>query len=373
MSPWEIVEHLHSVDPSEIFGKLDPSDPFWVGASYAMDPFVGTICRIPISKDPPRYGPGLKVKFFEEIVDAVIAGKLTGDDLAKAVEAISKTCQAEEWLYWYKPILQGTMEIPVTPDQFNEYCPEKYSIRPVKLHKPKPISSLSDLPERFFMQPEYPTERVFWMIDSRQEPIEIRCYDSKMRRVKNQDVEDSFIEMAQRHPVNIVIFGHLGSRGFLIDDVLTREQFAQEGGAQLLHKRLIAAAALGVQPVQMSSLMTPKAMDKFYKELDLLLQQGFPAVVIRDLDGHYPFRVNQDVLVKPNIKATVTFMGCTPGVEIKAETMRGKKLIKANIRLGLTESVWKDISESSIGRRLDVLSCGQKGDELILPVFHQWR
>lgn len=374
MTPWEIVEYLRvAEDPSEILSKLDPADPFWVGASYALDPFIGKIYRLAIRRDPTTYGPGLPTKLFIEAVDAIIAGKVTGDNLAKAVEAISRTCQAEEWLFWYKPILQGDLDIPISFSDFNKHCPETYAIRPIKLHNPKLITSLTDLPERFFIQPEYDDERVFWMIDSRYEPIEIRCYDSRIRRVYNDEVQASLLDMARKHPYDIVLFGHMGKQGFLVDDILTREQFAQEGGAQLLHKRLMATAALGIQPVQMSGLMTSSDLDRFYKELDLIFQQGYKGAVLRNLDGHYPFRVQSDVLVSPATKTIMICKEVLPGIGIKAEVVRGKKTTKADIRLGLTETAWKDISELSIGRRLDVLSCGQKNGELVLPMFCQWR
>jgi hypothetical protein len=378
LTPWEIVECLHATEnPLEILGSLDQADPFWCGASYAIDPFVGIIVRLPLRRDPQQYGNGIHPETFERLVKPILDGQLTGDRLVMGIEALSKYCREDEWVLWYKRILQGEMSIPICLDDFNEFCPDQYKIRPVRLHKPKNISSLSDLPSRFFIQPLYPTPRVFWMIDSTHTPIEIRCYDEKLRRVHNVEVEESLIEMARKQPMNIVLFGHMGQRGFIADDILTHDQFAQERGAPLLYRRLMGLAQLGIQTAQMSPLITPQTIDRFYKEFDLVLQQGFVGVIIRDLEGYYPFReksqVQPDILVRPSIKSVVTCRDVIPDVGIKAETMRGKKTVKAIVRVGLTESIWKDISESSVGRRLEVLSCGQNDGEILLPVFQGWK
>lgn len=369
MAPWEIIERLSQ--DADTIKQLGNSDPFWLGASYAMDPFVGIIVRLPLRRDPKVYGDGVSPQIFEKIVDAILDGSLKGDSLVVAIEAFSKYCQEDEWLFWYKRILQGEMCIPLTLEQFNQHCPEAYRIAPPALSNPKPIKAREDLPDKFFLQPVYPMERVFWLIDSTHTPIEIRCYNEDCKRVHNQVVEEYLVEFARKQPMDIVLFGHQ-SRHFVADDILTREQFTQEIGAHPLHRRLMGLAKLELPVAQMSPLLTPHRVDKFYSELNLLLEQGFEGAILRDLDAHYPFRKQADVLIKPSTKYSATCTEITEN-ELRGEAIKGKKTLKLNVRLGLTQRLWKDISESSIGRRFDVLACGQKEGELLLPRFIGWK
>lgn len=338
-----------------------------------MDPFVGIIVRLPLKRDPTIYGQGLQPQVFDQIVKGIIDNRITGDRLADAVQALSKTCREEEWLFWYKRILQGELDVPIDLATFNQYCPDQFQIPPPALNIPKPIKAAADLPSRFFLQPDYADERVFWLIDSTHNPIEIRCYDSKFRRVRNSPNEEILIEFARSQPMDVVLFGHQTRRGFVTTDILTREQFTAESGVYPFHHRLMALAKLELPTVQMSPFLTPRDSDQFFKEFDLILQQGFDGAIIRDLDARYAFRVQPDLLVKPSIKSLLTCTEVKPGVGLRAESMTAKKMVTANIRLGLTSMVWNDISELSVGRRLEVLSCGQKDGELLLPVFQKWR
>jgi hypothetical protein len=374
MEPWKTLEILETADPSDVLSKLPPEDPFWVGASYAIDPFVGKILYLPLEYDPRRYGEGISPQTFDKLAKSIIDEQLTGDNLSKAITALSHYCSEDEWLLWYKPILLGELTIPLALEVFNNFCPDDQRIPPPPLSKPRGMHSIADLPQKFFLQPLYPAERVFWFLDSAHAATEVRCYDSQIKRYRKPELEAAFIEFAKKQPMDIVLFGYMVNNVFLADDLLTREQFSKESGAFPLHRRLMGVAKLQLPAVQMSPLLTPERLDQFYKELDLILQQGYEGAIIRNLDGHYPFREQFDVLIKPTIKATVTCTGVVPDVGIRAESTRGKKKINSFIRLGLTNAVWKDISVSSpIGRRLDVLSCGQKDTELLLPVFKQWR
>jgi hypothetical protein len=371
MTPWEIVANLH--DPESVLAELRPDDPFWIPASFAIDPFVGIIVRLPLRRDPNQYGSGLDPRVFERVVKLILDGQLTGDRLAEAIEALSRSCREPEWLFWYKPILQGEMDIPVPLATFNKYCPLEAQIPPPVLNKPKALTTSAKLPNRFVIQPIYPSDYVFWMIDSRHQPIEIRGYDSRIQRIRDNRMMDILADFAREKPVDIVLMGYQNSSGFIVDDILSREQFTQESGIISLEKRLAALDHLGIPVVQTSPPLIPQMEDEFFKELGLIFEQGYKEAVIRNLDANYPFRVQCDINISPTMKGIVTCTEVIFGKGIRGESKRGDKTIKAFIRLGLKASIWETISDSLIGRRLDILSCGQKDGEFLLPIFQNWR
>src|SRR4051812_37147727 len=101
-----------------------------------MDPFVGIIVRLPMRRDPTEFGQGLKPPVFDKIVKAILDNQITGDKLVHTIEALSKTCQEDEWLFWYKRILQGELDVPIDLATFNQYCPDQFQIPPPTLNIP---------------------------------------------------------------------------------------------------------------------------------------------------------------------------------------------------------------------------------------------
>lgn len=375
MTPWEIVEHLANSDkPDEILSTLSEGDPFWIGASYAIDPFVGIIVRLPLRRDPNQYGAGVNPITFDKLAKSIIDGHLTGDKLILTVEALSRACREDEWVFWYKRILQGDMDIPVSLEIFNKFCPDNYRIPPPALSKPKGLLSITDIPKRFCLQPIYPFERVFWLIDSRHQPMEIRCYNSSIRRVRDLDVEELIAAFGMSKPMDIVLMGYMTRGGFIADDILTREQFTAEAGGFPLHKRLAGLNHFGIPLAQVSPPINSSDTDGFYKELGLILEQGYKGAILRDLDANYPFHKQPDFTILPSVKGTVICTEVIEAVGLRTKSTRGDKTITSIVRLGLTASINKYILESNpIGQRLDVLSCGQKDNELLFPVFQRWK
>lgn len=375
MKPWEIVERISTIkNHAEILKSLSENDPFWVGASYAIDPFVGMIVRLPLKRNPINYGMGVHPSTFDKIVKAILSGELTGDKLVLTIEALSRACQEDEWVLWYKKILQGELDIPVNFLEFNKYCPDNYKIPLPALNKPKNITSIKDFPKRFFLQPLFPFNKAFWFIDSKCHPIEIRGYDTNIHRIRDSVVEKLLADFGRLGPIDIVLFGYMTNGSFMSDDILTRDNFTSETGIYQLYKRLNILQKLGIPITEHSPIITIDKMDMFFQELDLIFQQGFKGAILRDADGYYPFRKQCDFLIEPNIKTVVTCKEVIFGKGLYVEHTRGENVIKSFVRLGLTKQIWKDISLSSpVDKKLDVVSCGQKENELLLPKFEKWR
>lgn len=370
MTPWELAERLAHEDQEVILAELAPDDAFWVGASFAVDPFVGIIYRLPL-RDPPRYGSGVSPQVFDKLARYILDGKLTGDPLAMAIEQFSVHCREAEWSRWYRRILKGELNLRLPLALFNRYAPDQFRVPPPVLNRPKPIASLADLPKRFVLTPDY-GERTFWLINSKVDPIEICGYDAQIRRYENRAIAIKLADFARKHAVDIVLTGFVQGEEFLAEDILTREQFTQESGAHPLHRRAVGIVKLGLPIVQMTDLLVPDQMSLFYHELNLILEQRYEGAIVRDLDANYPFRIQPDRLIRPSIKATLTVKEILPEIGILAEYTRGKKQIVTMVHLGLTEPMLRDISESQ-GKRFDVVSCGVKDSQLLFPVFKHWR
>lgn len=372
MTPWELVERIKA-DGEAVLAELRPDDPFWVGASYAIDPFVGVIVQLPLN-DPPIFGHGIDPQIFDKLARSILNSDLKGDPLVMVLEKFSRSCRPEEWTRWYRPIFEGRLDLGISLAAFNQNCPDACRVPPPALNQPRPIDTLDDLPERFVLQPFYPYERCFWMLNSKLSPPEISGYDQEVRRLQNPEVEAVLAEFAKTTPVDVVLTGFLAPDAFLVEDILTRDQFTRESGVHPLAYRLGALTKLRLRMVQVTDQLTRNNLDPFYRELNLLFEQRFEGAIVRDLDAHYPFRVQSDLLIHPRIKAIMTCDRVDPETSLHAVQKRGNKSIGAIIRAGLTNSLWRDISMTSpVGRRLDILSCGVRNGEHLLPIFKQWK
>jgi hypothetical protein len=290
MKPWEIAEHLTAaIDPEVVLKELKQTDPFWIGASYAVDPFVGVIYKLPLT-DPRHHEQGLHPDMFDRVVRAILSGEIRGDRLAQTIEMVSRACTNDEWVRWYRPILEGKLDLKLPLALFNKYAP--IPIAPPALNKPRTLTPAGTADVKpFFLQPAY-DGRCFWLLDSRTALIDVRGYDEKIVRVRDPNIEKSLLELGKAKPVDVVIFGYLGGN-FVVDDLVTRDQFSRESSVYPLRQRLEAAERLGLPLVQRSETMTVFD-DTFMKELGLIFEQKFKAALVRDLDAPYPFRTQPD-------------------------------------------------------------------------------
>lgn len=296
MEPWEIAEHLTAAtNPEVILKELKPNNPFWIGASYAIDPFVGRIYR-PELFDPRRHERGISPNVFDQVARMIMSGELRGDRMGEAIEKLSQACTKEQWTLWYRKILEGELDLHIPLDLFNEYCPKP--IQPPALSRPKPLSPArgasptGDVPKAFFLQPAY-EGRCFWLVDSKNTKTpDVRGYDDKIVRLRDPNIEKSLREIGEKQPVDIVVFGYL-DEGFMVDDIVTREQFIRESSPFNLRQRLDAAEKLELPLVQRSEILT--AFDgTFFNELYLIFEQRYKGAVLRDANAMYPFRSQSD-------------------------------------------------------------------------------
>lgn len=293
MEPWDIAEQLRAAtNQGQILKDLTPDDPFWIGASYAVDPFVGIIYKLPLA-DPRRYERGLLPEMFDRVARLILAGELSGARLAAAVEALSRGCTQEQWKLWYRPILEGKMDLRLPLAVFNKHAP--VAILPPALSKPKPLTTAATHTptSEYIIQPAY-DNRCMWFVDSRTALIEVRGYDSDFRQIHDPNIDTTFRELGKKKPMDVVIFGYL-NQGLVVDDLMRREHFTSESCLFPLRQRLDIADKLGLPMAQQSDVLRPGMMSEFMQELGMVYEQKYAAALIRDLDGMYPFREQTDL------------------------------------------------------------------------------
>lgn len=376
MNPWEILFNIHSSqDQASMLKNLGQDDPFWL-ISYAIDPFIGTIVTLPL-RNPHVYGNGVDSRIFNKLVKFILDGKLIGDQLVLALEQFSGCCSKNEWECWYRPILEGNLSVRISLEVFNSCCPDvELRIPPPPVGGYKPIKSTDDIIFPCVIQPLYQGIKTFWFINTKIQNIEIRGYTNDVIRYNNTVIETTLLSSFKK-PLDIVLFGTIVNNTLIIEDMLTRDQFTQESGAPVLKQRLVWLNSLQDLGCEITQYSEELDKDSFYKEFNLILEQGYKGIVVRSSNSHYPFRIQSDISVSPNKTTIISATGVkndNGSVSIEGIFTRGMKQYEVITRLGLTDSICSGILESSIiGRQFEVLSCGFHDNTLLFPIFQRWR
>lgn len=392
MRPWEIQSALSTAEDKEsILRRVPKDDPFWIGASFIMDPFVGIPVRMTMV-DPPAYGTGLPVAALDKLMAAILQKRLSAESLVVALEKVSRACTEREWTLWVKPILTGTAVLPLDPGLFNKYAPGDCHLPPFPISEPKPVASMRGLPDIVVLEPVVASKRAIWFFED----------DGRQTYARTYGVDGSPME---RHVLQGTVEGLSGTVVDVYDendllivrDLLTIDQLRSQSATATFGRRrkLLSdfAHALNarfdlpfVSPEPAVEFNTRNQFTAMTEEIDLLLQRGFSAIVLRDVNAQYGYRQRGDYLVQPKGSTTLTCTGVSEGTDdkyrgrawsIHGTGKRGKKEVRGEVCLGLNWEergiIWPSRSNYQ-GRTFEVTSCGaDETGELVFPVFKRWK
>lgn len=384
MKPYEIFKKLKSQKSEKavanVLSSIPDENEFWICAHYALLPFSSWKVKLSFS-NPEYYGAGVPEGIFTKIIEGMENELLSPTDTVYAFSKFSQSCSKNEWTKWYLPTLERTLILPFSTDTFNEVCPERFVVerewRPVPV---RPVSTIKQIPREFYIEPLHGEETTYWF-----------CAGSNIRAFYGDGREflhtfsDDLKNVTTEANMGLVLVGYIDDGILVLTDVFPMNEVLHCDNNSLKYKdrREILENIVGKLQQNETNVDVIESypverndMQAVMNETNLILQQGFNGVLFRDSNQGcgYP-----DILVHPTTKSVIT---CT-GVDGKARFISGrgvlqKKKIQTNVLLGLTlterERYLKNM-DSLIGDRFEILSCGlhQGSDEILFPVFKQWR
>jgi hypothetical protein len=375
MKPWEILFQLKSTaHPEEILENLEYNDPFWL-ISYAIDPFILPLVKLPLG-NPNKYGLGVDPVLFLKLAKFILNGSLFGNQLVLALERFSHSCTKTEWEEWYRPILEGNIDIKLPLELFNRFCPDEFGLHVLSTNKPRILKKMTDLPDTFIIQPIYEGIETVWFVNGKGKKTEIRGYTCDGVKYHNAAITEHIYRF-YKNSLSVVLFGTVEHDTLIIEDIVTRDQFEQEAGALVFRDRLKSLSSLNYSNCEIAQFSTEININVLYKEFNLILEQGYKGILVRNPNAHYPFRIQADISITPSIPSIVTI---TDGIidnespSLIGEFKKGKNVYTTIIKLGLTDTVCRGILVSSIvGKRCNILSCGFDSNTLLFPRFLSWK
>ena len=99
-------------------------------------------------------------------MDGMVSRKLTADQCAVAIGRFSQACSPDEWLNFYRPILDRNL--PLTRDDFNRFAPEGLRFPAMRVYDPAMVERAADLPRSYFLEPIYDGERAIIFVTKKE-------------------------------------------------------------------------------------------------------------------------------------------------------------------------------------------------------------
>jgi hypothetical protein len=393
MKPYEIISKLKTLKTDKakdnLLDGLDEVDAFWSGAFYGLSVFTPYRHQVN-AQNPSEYGTGAPSNVFGMIVTAMEQGRLSEIDYAAALTAFSRACTEEEWTQWYKPIVEKKLDLGISLDQFNSFCPPEFKIVLFELPTRRVLKEIKRLIPSFYMEP-YPgdeAEQIFIFVTKES----IKTYKADGTRF-GMSLPKDFLKVAgDDGPV--VFEAALEDSTVVLRDVLLFSQVMKmELSApctirmkvltDLYHQYLASHKTVSLPEMYPCEDSAPEESREVFARF---IQQGFTGAYIRPLDSRY-YDDHSTIVVEPKRKSILT---CTKIIEgkddseykgrmeyLKGSGTMNKKKFETLIFHGLTNddrSTCLEHSKDYVGRKFEVVSCGlDKRDNLIFPVFKEWR
>jgi len=391
VKPYEIFKKLKSHKTEKAIIKVLSSIPdeneFWLCAHYALLPFSSWKVKLSFS-NPEYYGGGVPDGIFTKIIEGMENELLSPTDTAYAFSKFSQACSKDEWTKWYLPTLERTLILPFSADTFNKVCPERFVVE--REWEPVPIRSVTDikqLPREFYIEPFHQGENTYWFCDG----DNVRSFRGDGREFLHT-ISNDLKGVTSDLNMGLVLVGYIHDGILVLTDVFPTDEVLRCDNNSLkfevrreILENIVGKLQQGDANIDIieSYPVERNDMQAVMNETNLILQQGYDGVLFRDSNQGcgYP-----DILVLPNVKSVITCTGISAGSGYytdKAEFVSGrgvlqKKKIHVNVLMGLTlderEQYLKNV-DSLIGDRFEILSCGlrQDSDEILFPIFKQWR
>jgi hypothetical protein len=113
-------------------------------------------------------------------------------------------------------------------------------------------------------------------------------------------------------------------------------------------------------------------------EFSLVIEQGYPGAIFRDITGRY--EGNAGILVMPDRASNITCTGAEKTedgtVYLTGDGKVGRKKFTVRVHHGLTSEDREQLyeqRENLVGKRFKIVSCGLgNNDTVAFPVFKEW-
>lgn len=391
MKPYEILKKLRSKKTDkailDVLNSIPDENEFWLCAHYALLPFTPWKIKLSFS-NPETYGAAVPGGVFTKIISAMEGGLLSPDDAVQVLSKFSQACSKTEWKEWYLPTLEKTLVLPFGAETFNKACPEQFTV--YREWEPVPqrsITAIKKLPREFYIEPIHQEENTYWFCDC----DDVRAFHPDGREFSHNFTND-LRGVNKDLGMGLVLVGYIDAGILVLTDAFPMDEFLRCDNTTLKFKvrreileNIVGVLRRDVQEIDIIESYTVEGKDKAgtRNEINLILQQGFDGVLFRDANQGcgYP-----DIVVRPDVKSVITCTGIHPGTghysdlvgSISGRGVLQKKKIQINAFIGLTlaeREQYLKSSDSLIGERFEILSCGlrQNSDEVLFPVFKQWR
>lgn len=173
MTPWNAVHILKNTSGLNaklaVLKQLDPEHVFWRGCRFALDPYITFgIKQLPSStvNGQPVNGTTHNWAQFQEMAEKLAKRELTGHAARDAVQAFADACDPDAWEWWYRRLLDRSLDCGVGVDMLNKAAPEKYHIKEYQVALSLAIRKVipANVPSDAFYETKYDGYRTTWRV-----------------------------------------------------------------------------------------------------------------------------------------------------------------------------------------------------------------
>lgn len=383
---FDIIPRLRQGEAvADVLPQVPADSAFWKGVRYALDrdPYPHRFTML----NPTQYGPGAPYGVFEKIMDGMISRKLTADQCAVAIGKFSQACTPEEWLNFYRPIIDRNL--PLTREDFNLYAPAELRFPALRVYDPPLVERQADLPTSYLMEPIYEGERAIIFLTKK----EVRGFYYDGRPFPMEAFEDDF-EAIRTHK-NVkgeVAFDviHEDDATLIMRDLIALDQFTERARSlpfverrKIMEKVFFGLLEPITETLELAECYRVNCYAEALMHFNMLLEQGFHGFYARHLDATYWDERDRKVVPTGETELKLFCLNSGPKgsrYEDVVWSLEGKpprKKVAHEVVLGLTASQRKEMWQNQheyAGKKFCVSSCGVLDDDrLMFAKFLNWR
>jgi hypothetical protein len=377
----ELNESTGLTEREALLKSIPASSDFWISAHHGLQPLIPYPVQYSL-RNPITYGNGVPDGVFPKILNGMIDGTLNEIATVDAITAFSSYCTEDEWLNWFRPILDKRLRIPLTIKEFNKHCPRKLKVtNNPTLSTMVPAAKAKGFPTEFVLEPYTEAQRLLVLFRGNTTHVFLEDGTPVHRMLPKAverfvGTEDTVLELYE-----------MDGPTYVARDVLLWDQFIGETPCPPVNVRLqVLTDILQGANIEVAEHYYHNGTTNPRDEITVMFQSGHDGVIMRTGKCDY----NDDlanILILPKRKSILTCTRIHDGegdhkYADKVEFVWGKgrmnnKSFESPVFHGLTFSDREMISngrEDFVGKRFEVLSCGLDANEkLIFPVFKRWK
>jgi len=283
MKPWDWIKLIED-DGYKVLGEIPPADPFWKICRHVLCDWIPYKTEVAFVDSDVFPESTLNVEIFPKILECLcLSSDMSEDNIWKILTTVLATCNREEWLGFYKPVLSRTLELPFTIGQYNLYSPH-----PI-IFAEEPVSkNTSKFPGREMMlEPYIDGECAFVVIYK--DSIELLDKNCNAFFSKSISLDAFFpvLDDSQLHEP-VILFGYFDhvekdKEYFILSDIFTPSTVA---GVPLVKRHSILADTYRDYVVKDTGILlidrTISVPGEHKKNVNIILDTGYNSVRIRD-------------------------------------------------------------------------------------------